>query len=71
MWAGVQNESLPMDRCQEMSQTTPTRTLVDANATAHRDQGTTRDVALDDVADMATPAVGAGAAGARVDMLRG
>ena len=70
MWAGVQNESRPMDRCQEMSQMTPTRTLVDANATAHRGQGTTEVATRDDDAGMAAATVEVGAGGARVDMLQ-
>ena len=67
-WAGVQNESRPMDRCQEMSHWTPTMTLVDAKATASSGQGTT-DAAVDDAAaGIAARAVGDGAAGANGDM---
>ena len=36
MWAGVQNVSRPIERCQEMSQTTPTTTLNAAKALATR-----------------------------------
>jgi hypothetical protein len=40
MWAGVQNVSRPMERCQEMSQWTPTMEHVTA-AVAHQTyQGT-------------------------------
>src|SRR5262245_26894931 len=38
--AGVQNVSRPIVRCHEMSHRTPTMTLVDANRTAYRNQGT-------------------------------
>ena len=69
-WAGVQNESRPMDRCHEMSQRTPTMTLVDANATAHRGQGATEAAARDRGAGTATPAAEVGAAKASVDMLQ-
>src|SRR5260370_38244360 len=33
-WAGVQNVSRPMERCQEMSHITPTTALVAANTSA-------------------------------------
>ena len=68
MWAGVQNESRPMVRCQEMSHRMPAMTLVDANATAHRGQRTTEVAAGTAVAGMALRAVGDGAAEAMEDM---
>src|SRR3989441_12567834 len=39
-WAGVQKVSRPIVRCQEMSQVTPTITLVEAKRTAYRNHGT-------------------------------
>src|SRR5712691_12977375 len=39
MCAGVQNESRPMERCQEMSQCTPTIAEVIANAQSQMYQG--------------------------------
>src|SRR5207245_11646583 len=47
MWAGVQNVSRPIERCHEMSQMTPTFTLVAAITAAATYHGTTagRDVA--------------------------
>src|SRR5207248_9954575 len=40
MWAGVQNVSRPIERCHEMSQTTPTFALVAAISAAATYQGT-------------------------------
>ena len=40
MWAGVQNVSRPIVRCHEMSQITPSTTLVEAKSTAQTYQGT-------------------------------
>lgn len=66
MWAGVQNESRPMVRCQEMSHIPPTMTLVDANATA-RSGHVAREVA--DAASRATTGAAVeGAAEATDDM---
>src|SRR2546428_13806144 len=39
-WAGVQKVSRPIVRCQEMSQMTPTITLVEAKRTAYKNHGT-------------------------------
>src|SRR5881398_429689 len=45
MWAGVQNVSRPIERCYEMSQTTPTFALVAAISAAATYQGTRPDAA--------------------------
>jgi hypothetical protein len=46
MWAGVQNVSRPMERCQEMSQWTPTMEHVTA-AAAHQTYHGTRSEAIE------------------------
>ena len=59
-----------MDRCQEMSQTTPTMTLVDAKATAHRGHGESVAAAREDTAGTSAGLVTVAAGNPAVDMVQ-